>query len=184
MKRAVLLCLALAACSDPQSPGSDQASEARAPASDTAGPAEGQSPDPSPSASPGPSPSAPATPSPSPTASPAPVGTLPLARGVYVAAGSDCRTAANAGIRVWNGTGLSGSSTRACRATVLSRSGPTYKVDQSCEDTYDGKRRSEAQTITVGASGGFTLTTASGSQTFRLCPRGEAPPDFQRIADQ
>lgn len=105
-------------------------------------------------------------------------GPLPLKRGVYVKAGSDCASPANAFVRIYNGTGLSGSATRACRATVRSRDGNVLKVDQSCENTYDRTRTTEPQTIAVSDAGSFTL----GKERFRLCPRGEAPDELERLA--
>lgn len=105
-------------------------------------------------------------------------GTLPLERGVYVATGADCKEPANAEIRIWNGTGLSGSATRNCRPTIKSRKGNTYTVSNSCENTYDGTRTAEQQSITVSDATHFTLA----GQKFRKCPSGAAPYDFQKSA--
>lgn len=110
----------------------------------------------------------------------APGDRLPLTPGVYVATGENCAQPANAGFRIYNGQGLSGSATRECRAAVRSRDGDVYQVDQSCVDTYSGQRTTVAQTIRAPNAQSFTLTEAGGSATsFRLCPPGEAPSHLQ-----
>ena len=105
-------------------------------------------------------------------------GPLPLTRGVYVAKGTGCKSPANAGLRIWNGTGLSGSATRNCRPTIKSRSGDTYKVSNSCENTYNGSRTTQAQTISVPDATHFTLD----GQSFAMCSAGEAPADLEKLA--
>ncbi len=105
-------------------------------------------------------------------------GTLPLQRGVYVIEGSGCASPANAVVRIYNGTGLSGSSTRECRTTVRSQDGSRYEVDQSCENTYDGTRTSESQTITVSGDQHFVL----GSARYGLCPSGQTPKSMEQLA--
>ncbi|MFD0738458.1 hypothetical protein ACFQZQ_04045 [Lysobacter koreensis] len=106
-----------------------------------------------------------------------PGGVLPLQPGVYVLQGSGCSAPANAGVRFYDGVGLSGSATHACRARVLSRRGNAYVVDQSCIDrpSGDGPRTSESQTITVHDARTFTLATPDKSARFRHCPPGELP---------
>lgn len=110
-------------------------------------------------------------------------GPLPLTRGVFVAEGSDCKQPANAAIRVWNGTGLSGSATRNCRPTIRSRDGDTYRLSNSCENTYDGSRTAAVQTITVNDKSHFALREEgeASAQRFRLCPAGEAPDALEKL---
>ena len=49
-------------------------------------------------------------------------GPLGLIKGVYTS-GNDCGSIANAGLRIYDGVGLSGSATKNCRTKVVSRSG-------------------------------------------------------------
>ncbi|MFJ6023199.1 hypothetical protein ACIQC9_01205 [Brevundimonas sp. NPDC092305] len=96
--------------------------------------------------------------------------------GVYVLTGSSCASPANAGFRVFDGRGISGSATRACRSTVRSSDGEAYRVDQSCEDTYSGQRTTAAQTIRIPDPQSFTLVEqGETAMSFRRCPTGEAP---------
>lgn len=105
---------------------------------------------------------------------------LPLARGVYVAEGTGCRSPVNAGLRIWNGAGLSGSATRNCRTTIQSREGNMFNVSNSCENTYDGSRTVETQAITVRGPTRFTLV----EQSYRMCPAGEVPASLENLARQ
>ena len=105
-----------------------------------------------------------------------PTTALPLRPGVYVLAGTSCASPANAAFRIFDGKGLSGSTTRGCRATVTSRDGNRWQVDQSCVDTYSGERTSQPQTLNVSTDTGFILAEAGEpAQAFRLCPAGEVP---------
>lgn len=110
-------------------------------------------------------------------ARPGPAGTLPLAPGVYVLAGTDCRAPSNAGLRFYDGRGISGTATHDCVATVLSTDADTLRIEQSCIDAPrgDGPRTAEAQTITVHDAHAFTLATAQGSAGFRRCDDGDVP---------
>lgn len=128
-------------------------------------------------ASPEPTPTAPL---PTPDAAPSDAGVsgpLPLRPGVYVTAGSGCAAPPNAGFRIYDGRGISGSATRDCRAAVTSVDGTEHTVANSCIDTYSGDRTTTGQTIRINAPDRFRLTEAGedASQTFRLCPAGEAP---------
>ena len=102
---------------------------------------------------------------------------LPLKPGVYVLETSGCSAPANAGVRFYDGRGISGSATHSCRTLVRSHRGDTYLVEQSCIDTPsgDGPRTSESQTITVQDALTFTLATEDESARFRYCPVGELP---------
>jgi hypothetical protein len=108
-------------------------------------------------------------------------GVLPLKHGIFVAADVPCESPPNAAIRRYDGQGLSGAHTRACRAKVLSKRGSTYEVDQSCIDAGAGPapRSSERQTITIADNLDFTLTRGAGSQRFRYCPAALLPPGIQ-----
>ena len=116
----------------------------------------------------------------SPAVSPAtapPEAVLPLEPGVYVTAGTDCTAPANAGLRFYDGTGISGTATHDCRARVLSQRGDTYEVEQSCIDTPsgDGPRTTEAQTVTLHDPRTFTLATADEQSRFTRCDDGDVP---------
>ncbi len=110
-------------------------------------------------------------------------GVLPLVPGVYVLRDSDCRSPANAAIRIYTGRGISGSATRDCRATITSRKDGAFAVDQSCIDTYSRKRITETQSIRVEDARHFSLREGNEKSTssFQLCPKGVAPEDLQRL---
>lgn len=96
---------------------------------------------------------------------------VPLTPGIYVVQGESCRNPANAGWRGWNGDGLVGSSTRNCRAMILSRSGDDYRLRNSCENTYDGSRSDETFTMTVTDQVHFTIK----GQRFASCSTAQVP---------
>ena len=102
--------------------------------------------------------------------------TIPLTPGVYVIEGTSCENPANAAWRVWDGKGLSGSSTRACRAEVLSHSGDTYRLRNSCENTYDGSRTDETLAITVTDQVHFTTEGVA----FASCSTAQVPAALRR----
>lgn len=108
-------------------------------------------------------------------------GVLPLKHGIFVAADVSCGSPPNAAIRRYDGVGLSGAHTRACRAKVLSKRGSTYEVDQSCIDAGSGPapRSSERQTITVANNLEFTLKREAGSQRFKYCAASLLPPGIR-----
>ena len=108
-------------------------------------------------------------------------GVLPLKHGIFVAADVSCGDPPNAAIRRYDGQGLSGAHTRACRAKVLSKRGSTYEVDQSCIDAGAGPapRSSERQTITIADNLDFTLTREAGSQRFKYCAPALLPPGIR-----
>lgn len=106
-----------------------------------------------------------------------PRGALPLEPGVYVMAGSDCSAPSNAGLRFYDGVGISGTATHDCRAIVASREGDTYTIDQSCIDTPagDGPRTIEPQTVTVHDARTFTVVTADDASRFTRCDDDAVP---------
>jgi membrane-bound inhibitor of C-type lysozyme len=105
-------------------------------------------------------------------------GVLPLKHGIFVASDATCQNPPNAAIRRYDGQGLSGAHTRACRAKVLSKKGAAYEVEQSCLDAGAGPapRSSERQTIVVANNLEFTLRRAAGEQTFKYCAASLLPP--------
>lgn len=130
----------------------------------------------------------PATEEPAPAIAPppgpapaAPPDALPLQHGVYVMAGGDCTAPSNAGLRFYDGHGISGTATHACEAIVRSRQGDTYGVDQSCVDTPagNGPRTVESQTVTIHDRRSFTLATGRGTGRFTHCP-DDVVPDYLR----
>jgi hypothetical protein len=126
-------------------------------------------------------------PPPSNDASPpdaAPRGVLPLQRGVYVMAGDDCTAPANAGLRFYDGRGISGTATHACETIVRSQDGDRFDLDQSCIDTPagDGPRTVEPQVVTVHDERTFTLSTDRGTTRFSHCPDEAVPPYLRERA--
>lgn len=120
----------------------------------------------------------PTTPRPAPAKDP--TGPLPLIPGIYVSSGEDCARPANAGFRIYTGRGISGSATRGCEATVASQQGSSYRIEQSCVDTYSGERTTTEATVEVSSAHTFTLSgSGSGAATYSLCP-ADAPPSYLR----
>jgi hypothetical protein len=163
---ALVLVLALAGCS----PGTNAPDASEAPPASSAD---------------APLPAAPPLPS-NDTAPPdaAPRGVLPLQRGVYVMAGDDCTAPANAGLRFYDGRGISGTATHACETIVRSQDGDRYDLDQSCIDTPagDGPRTVEPQVVTVHDERTFTLSTDRGTTRFSHCPDEAVPPYLRERA--
>lgn len=108
-------------------------------------------------------------------------GVLPLVPGVYVMAGTDCSAPANAGLRFYDGVGISGSATHDCRTDVVSRDGGAYTVEQSCIDAPagPGPRTRESQTVTVHDPHTFTLATTDEQARFTRCDDASVP-DYLR----
>lgn len=96
---------------------------------------------------------------------------VPLTPGVYVLARTSCENPANAAWRVWDGEGLSGSATESCRAEVLSRSGDSYTIRNSCVNTYDGSRTPETLTLRVPDQVHFTVN----GNAFESCSTAQVP---------
>ncbi len=170
MKRALLslsAVVALAACGQSESPVPSSKEPAAAPAPET--------------------PETRAAPPIAPTEDPAPAeqastaGPLPLTTGVYVVGGENCANPSNAGIRIYDGRGLSGSQTKACRLTVNSRDGAAIQADNSCIDTYSGQRTSSAVSLRIPDATHFTIGEAGRSASYRLCPAAEVPSYLQDL---
>lgn len=108
-------------------------------------------------------------------------GPLPLTPGVYVVGGENCANPSNAGIRIYDGLGLSGSQTKACRLTVTSHDGATFQADNSCIDTYSDQRTSSAVSLRIPDATHFTIGEAGRSASYRLCPAAEVPSYLQDL---
>ena len=104
--------------------------------------------------------------------SPKPGGVYRLKPGIYVQKDVDCASAPNAAILRYDGRGLSGAHSRACRVRVLSHRGSTYVVSQSCIDAGAGPapRTEERQTVAVRDALDFSLHTRGSERAFRYCP--------------
>ena len=157
---AIAPALMLAACSEPES----------------ADPLPAERADPAPDASPEAEPEAPQSEAGAPTETgDAPQGfaaiDVPLTPGVYVLEGTSCETPANAAWRIWDGDGLSGASTEDCEAEIISHEGRTYRMRNSCVNTYDGSRTPETLTMTVPDQAHFSVN----GQAFKSCASGELP---------
>lgn len=109
--------------------------------------------------------------------SPKPGGIYRLKPGIYVAKGASCRSPANAVIRQYDGRGISGAHSRACRAKILSRRGNRIVVDQSCIDAGAGPapRSTERQTVIVRDALTFTQATHGSGTTYHYCPIDQLP---------
>ena len=98
---------------------------------------------------------------------------LALEPGLYVIDGSDCADPANAGLRVWTGSGLEGSATSGCTFEVTSRDGMEYIGRQSCTNTADGSQTTTDLSIEILEPGSIVLTEADETTHLTLCPEGE-----------
>jgi hypothetical protein len=109
--------------------------------------------------------------------SPRPGGVYRLKPGIYVAKGESCRSPANAVIRQYDGRGISGAHSRACRVKVVSRRGNRFVVDQSCIDAGAGPapRSTERQTVTIRDALTFTQATRGPATTYGYCPIDQLP---------
>jgi hypothetical protein len=116
--------------------------------------------------------------------SPKPGGIYRLKPGIYVRKDVACGSAPNAAIRQYDGRGISGAHTRACRARILSRRGARFEVSQSCIDAGAGPapRRTERQTVTVSDALTFSLRTRGTGTTYRYCPAYMLPVGLSGVA--
>lgn len=113
---------------------------------------------------------APATPIVTPT-----TGVLPLRIGVYVAQDIACDDPPNSGFRIYDGQGISGSSTKTCRLNVASTSGGVVRGSQSCINTYDQSRTDNPVRVTVRSNDRFLIEDGGAAQSFRRCETRELP---------
>lgn len=114
-----------------------------------------------------------------------PGGVYKLKPGIYVAEGSDCASPANAAILQYDGKGLHGAHSRACKVTVRSRKGGRYTVDQSCIDAGAGPatRSVQRQQVTVQDALNFTQTIKGRSTGYFYCPVDQLPVDLRHRAN-
>lgn len=114
--------------------------------------------------------------------SPKPGGVYKLKPGIFVEQNTDCGSPSNAAIRQYDGKGISTAHTRACKATVRSRRGKTYTVDQSCIDAGAGPapRFTQRQQIVVQDALTFTQVIKGERATYRYCPVYQLPKDLQK----
>lgn len=133
---------------------------------------------------------APVTPAPQPSPAPAAPeretliepsrdlgGILPLKHGIFVSAGIPCSDPSNAALRRYDGEGLSGAHTHACRIKIVGQQGKSYDIEQSCIDAGQGPapRSSETATIDIQDNLTFTLKRGGAGETFRYCAASELP---------
>lgn len=110
-----------------------------------------------------------------------PGGVYRLKPGIYVAKGSDCAAPANAAILAYDGKGLSGAHSRACKVTVRSRKASRdvsrYIVDQSCIDAGAGPapRSTQRQQVAVRDALHFTQTIKGRATSYAYCPVDQLP---------
>ena len=100
---------------------------------------------------------------------------LPLRRGLYVIAGTDCANPANAAFREWTGQGLQGSATRDCTLSVLARNGIVYSIRQSCVNTYDESRTATEFVLEIMDSSAFILQETDETSQFEWCEDANVP---------
>lgn len=105
-------------------------------------------------------------------------GVLPLKHGIFVSAGTACGDPPNAALRRYDGEGLSGAHTHACRIKVLARHGESYDIEQSCIDAGQGPapRSTETATIDIQDNLTFELKRGAAGETFRYCAASMLPP--------
>lgn len=113
---------------------------------------------------------------------PKPGGVYKLKPGIFVEQHTDCGSPPNAAIRQYDGKGISTAHTRACKATVRSRRGKTYTVDQRCIDAGAGPapRFTERQQVVVQDALTFTQIIKGERTTYRYCPVYQLPKDLQK----
>lgn len=108
-------------------------------------------------------------------------GVLPLKHGIFVAADVPCDAPPNAALRRYDGEGLSGAHTHACRIKVVGRRGAAYDIEQSCIDAGQGPgpRSTETATIDIQDNLTFTLKRGGAGESFRYCAASMLPPDLR-----
>lgn len=108
-------------------------------------------------------------------------GVLPLKHGIFVSADVPCGEPPNAALRRYDGEGLSGAHTHACRIKVLARRGASYDIEQSCIDAGQGPapRSTETATVDIQDNLTFTLKRGGAGETFRYCAASMLPPGLR-----
>jgi hypothetical protein len=110
-----------------------------------------------------------------------PGGIVPLKPGIYVAKGSTCQDPPNAAVRDYDRRSFATSSTRACRARVVTCRGTTYRIEQSCIGAGSGTapRVIDRFAVSVRDAITFRLGRAGGVTEFRYCPIYQLPNGLQ-----
>jgi hypothetical protein len=99
---------------------------------------------------------------------------LPLARGIYVLVGTDCKSASNVDILSYWGEddGINDQRTD-CRITKLAKSGRTYSLQRTCTDIREGVSFDDSAEVTVVDRTSFIMHRASDPDTevrrYRFC---------------
>lgn len=106
---------------------------------------------------------------------------MPLKPGIYVAKGSTCQDPPNAAIRDYDRRSFATSSTRTCRARVVTRRGTTYRIEQSCIDAGRGPapRVIDRFAVSVEDAITFRLRRGGGVTEYRYCPIYQLPKGLQ-----
>jgi hypothetical protein len=116
--------------------------------------------------------------------SPKPGGVYKLKPGIFVAKDVDCGSPPNVALRQYDGKGISTAHTRACKASVRSKRGRTYTVDQSCIDAGSGPapRFVQRQQVMVQDALTFTQIIGGDRTTYRYCAPYQLPKGLQKAA--
>lgn len=98
-------------------------------------------------------------------------GPLPIPTGLWVIAGEDCASPANAAWRVYDGLGLYGASSRMCRIGAAAEQGGRHVIDQTCVASYDGGSETHRDTVIIQAPRRFSLIEdgETEAQDFNWC---------------
>ena len=107
---------------------------------------------------------------------------LNIVQGVYINTESECSDASNAGFRVWNGQGLSGSQTYDCQFDVSSRKVNVFKGTQTCTNTYDDKESTVDLTVQKINDKSVRIN-GNPQMVYRLCPPGTYADAFNQHPD-
>lgn len=107
--------------------------------------------------------------------------TLPLKHGIYVDASQTCQDPANAGIKQYDGKGLSTAHTHGCVLQVQGKKGTTYTVAQRCIDAGAGPAPfvNERMDVTVVNPGKFVFKQGKTATAFNHCSPSELPPGLK-----
>lgn len=108
-------------------------------------------------------------------------GVLPLKHGIFVSADIPCSDPPNAALRRYDGEGLSGAHTHACKIKIVGQRGKSYDIEQSCIDAGQGPgpRSTETATIDIQDNLTFALKRGGAGETFRYCAASELPPGLR-----
>jgi hypothetical protein len=102
---------------------------------------------------------------------------LALQHGIYVDQSQRCSNPANAGIKSYDGKGLSTAHTHDCLLSVRSKKRNTYMLTQRCVDAGAGPAPvvREEMEVAVINSRKFIFTQGHQATTFNYCPPSALP---------